>query len=148
MKTYSTQPTKKERGRKRTWGSQWKLCLALRARSPPRDLLAGNRLRCRSAFDSRSLWRGRGTPTVYRQTEWSQYISCIRCRTGCLPCGSGFCAVLHPFNVVVLKYLLVDRCRVHMWSIFWQWGNLGSFGLVMRPQGKTTPLRKFFYEKG
>ena len=111
IKTYSTQPTTKERGggggRKRTCGPQCKVCLTPRARSLPRDLLAGHRLRCRSAFDSMSLPQARETSTTYRQTDWSQYISCIRYRIAWLPGGSGFSAVLHPVIVVVLKSRLI-----------------------------------------
>ena len=65
LKTYSTQPTIKERGRKRTCGPQCKVCLTPRARSLPRDLLAGHRLRCRSAFDSMSLPQAGETSTAY-----------------------------------------------------------------------------------
>ena len=122
---------------KRTCDLQCIVCLTPRARSLPRDLLARNRLRCCSlrccsAFDSRSLSQAGETSTAYRQTEWSQYTSCIQYHIAWLPGGSGFGAVLHPVIVVVLKFLLVDRCPTRMSSIFGQWGSLGSFGWVMR----------------
>ena len=135
LKTYSTQPTINQKGgRKRTCGPQCKVCLTPRARSLPRDLLAGHRLRCRSAFDSMSSNspQARETSTAYRQTDWSQYISCIRYRIAWLPGGSGFGAVLHPVIVVVLKFLVVDRCPTRMSSIFGQWGSLGRLGWIMR----------------
>ena len=91
----------------------------------PRDLLVGHRLRCRSAFDSMSLQQARETSTAYRQTDWSQYISCIRYRIAWLPGGSGFGAVLHPVIVVVLKLLVVDRCPTRMSSIS-VWGSSQS----------------------
>ena len=55
-----------------------------------------------------SLPQARETSTAYRQTDWSQYISCIRYRIAWLPGSSGFGAVFHPVVVVVLK-LLVDH---------------------------------------
>ena len=79
-----------------------------------------------------SLPQARETSTAYRQTDWSQYISCIRYRIAWLPGGSGFGAVLHPVIVVVLKLLVVDRCPTRMSSIFWQWGSLGSPGWIRR----------------
>ena len=79
-----------------------------------------------------SLPQARETSTAYRQTDWSQYISCIRYRIAWLPGGSGFGAVLHPVIVVVLKLLVVDRCPTRMSSIFGQWGSLGRLGWIMR----------------
>ena len=79
-----------------------------------------------------SLPQARETSTAYRQTDWSQYISCIRYRIAWLPGGSGFGAVLRPVIVVVLKLLVVDRCPTRMSSIFGQWGSLGRLGWIMR----------------
>ena len=79
-----------------------------------------------------SLPQARETSTAYRQTDWSQYISCIRYRIAWPPGGSGFGAVLHPVIVVVLKLLVVDRCPTRMSSIFGQWGSLGRLGCIMR----------------
>ena len=96
-----------------------------------------------------SLPQARETSTAYRQTDWSQYISCIRYRIAWLPGGSGFGAVLHPVIVVVLKLLVVDRCPTRISSIFYGWlrtvrfqrplvliylmhASLGSFGRLRR----------------
>ena len=79
-----------------------------------------------------SLPQARETSTAYRQTDWSQYISCIRYRIAWFPGGSGFGAVLHPVIVVVLKLLVVHRCPTRKSSIFGQWGSLGRLGLIMR----------------
>ena len=79
-----------------------------------------------------SLPQARETSTAYRQTDLSQYISCIRYRVAWLPGGSGFGAVWHPVIVVVLKLLVVDRCPTRMSSIFGQWGSLGRLGWIMR----------------
>ena len=79
-----------------------------------------------------SSLQARETSTASRQTDWSQYISCIRYRIAWLPGGSGFGAVLHPVIVVVLQLLVVDRCPSRMSSVFRQWGSLGRLGWIMR----------------
>ena len=79
-----------------------------------------------------SLPQARETSTAYRQTDWSQYISCVRYRIAWLPGGSSFGAVLHRVIVVELKLLVVDRCPTRMSSIFGQWGSLGRLGWIMR----------------
>ena len=109
-------------------GPQCKVCLTPRARSLPRDLLIGHRFRCRSALDLKSLPQaGRNVNSL--SSDW---VVAVHVLYPVSYRGSSFGAVLHPVIVVVLKLLLVDRCRTRMSSIFGQWGSLGSFGWVLR----------------